>query len=156
MKKILLLLILCLPLFNSGCGLFEMDKQQDKKVQIDKADKPLTGVQWAIVKSLESAEKEDCETIYKVFSGISMYLDNGSKLTKFSEVIKLINDVEVDYKWKTETYVTLTDVIEEDLKSRNLEDDIELDDTKKKEVIGFFKEYADAVLVVLKAKNAND
>lgn len=99
-----------------------------------------------------------------------MYIENSSKPSKFSEVLQLIHNVEEDYKWNTETYNKLTDIIEEDLKTREhevvllddkskavvlgFEDDLELDDKTKKQIIAIFKEYADAVLVVLKDKNA--
>lgn len=144
--------MLLLPL-NAGCGLFEMETKEAVVSTVESSDS-MTDVQKKIIDSLQDATKADCETIYKVFSGISMYTENSSKLTKFSEVLKLINDVEVDYKWSTETYTKLTDVIEADLTERGYAEDKELDSKTKERVIGMFKEYSDAVLVVLKAKDA--
>lgn len=141
--------MLCLPLF-SGCGLFEMEKQDEKVVVVDGK---LSDVQTKIVDSLKDATKSDLETIYKIFSGASLYVENSSKLTKFSEVIKLISAVEEDYKWQTETYSKLTDIVELDLQARLYEDDKELDDKVKKEVVAIFKSYSDAVLIVLKSKD---
>lgn len=148
--------MLCLPLFNAGCGLFEIDKdkQQAEQVQnIRVVDGKLSDVQAKIVDSLKDATKSDLETIYKIFSGAALYVENSSKLTKFSEVIKLILAVEEDYKWQTETYSKLTDVIEQDLLAKNYEDDKELDVANKKLVVDLFKEYSDAVLIVLKEKS---
>lgn len=147
MKKILLLTILLLP--NIGCGLFEMEQKPAVVVPDSHSD-----IQKKIIDSLQDSTKDDCETIYKVFSGITMYLENNSKLTKFSEVLSLIAQVEEDYKWSTDTYVKLTDVIETDLSERGYQQDKELDEAIKKEVISLFQEYSNAVLIVLKAKNA--
>lgn len=144
--------MLCLPLANSGCGLFEIDKDKQQIEKVVVVDVKLSDVQTKIVDSLKDATKEDCEKIYKIFAGASMYVDNSSKLTKFSEVIKLIADVESDYKWQTETYSKLTDIVESDLQARLYEDDKELDDKVKKEVVAIFKSYSDAVLIVLKNK----
>ena len=143
--------MLLLPL-NTGCGLFELETK-NQTIVVDTTSST-TDIQKKIIDSLRDATKADCETIYKVFSGISMYAENSSKLNKFSDVLKLIHAVEEDYKWSTDTYTKLTDVIESDLTERGYAEDKELNSKTKEEVIGIFKEYSDAVLVVLKAKDA--
>lgn len=145
MKQKFLALILLL----SGCGLFEMQEQQTAVVNKNHSD-----VQKKIIDSLQDATKEDCETIYKIFSGVSMYIENSSRLTKFSEVLKIINDVQIDYKWSTGTYIKLTDIIEEDLTQRGYEEDKQLDSKIKKDIHEIFKEYSNAIIAVLKEKDA--
>lgn len=151
MKQTFLILLLLL----SGCGLFEIDQSKVNKEDTKQVQTEVTEVQNNIHKALKDASKEDCERIYKILVGCSDYLDNTSKLTKFSEVLELLAKVKDDYNWKTDTYSELSDVIEKQLTNKGYEEDFTLSKEKRAEVIGVFKEMADGVLLALKDKDAN-
>lgn len=147
MKKYLLTLPLLLSLF--GCGLFEMEQIVEINLKPD-----ITTQQTTIIESLKNANIKDCETIYKVFAGASLYIENSSHLNKWSDVLILINRVEGDYKWTTDKYSKLTDIIEADLKSNGYEEDKEFDKETRDNVSKMFNGYAEAVKIALKDKNA--
>lgn len=65
-----------------------------------------------IVDSMTDVSKEDADKLYKIFSGIHLYVGQTEKIDSTLKCFTIINAMENDFQYKKETYKAYTDAVE--------------------------------------------
>lgn len=151
--------LLASALFLTGCGLYDTvdvapNPQPTVTVVVD------TSLASKIKASLKNASREDCIKLYKFCSGLSSYLKsiNDDDMQTDKIFNKTLDDVQKQYSWDRAKYPEYTDVIEADLKARNLAEphklgDINTDGKKYKDVITeAFDNYSEILKDIIQGK----
>ena len=152
MKKTLLLNIL--PLFFclfllTGCGKIKIDWVDDNKNSGDYVDR--------IATTLNDRSAEDCEYLYKVYSGGALYLEKKSdQIGGTMEWEQLLQKVHKDFGWLDSDLKSkdadFSDTFKAELEKRGLGDPKSLSDIDiKNKVVKILNETAEGAL---KAKNS--
>lgn len=133
MKRLLISAALLLP----GC-LLPTDLVNLSKVE----QTELAQVSKDISAQLENASKEECETLYKLFEGIALYLGDSKNDKTTADVFALFNKCQADLGWQKEKYAKLSDVVEAHLKGLGLEENKNVDADVRKILIQAFHDFA--------------
>lgn len=107
-------LFLILPLLFCGCDQIKFTGSAVVQVEYSEDAK-------LIASSMSSVSKEDAEVMCMQFSGLAAYLLHTKKITKTSDLVKLITSFQEDYGWTREKYKTYTDAVETFLKKQGYE-----------------------------------
>lgn len=165
MKKITL--IVAGLVFLPGCLLNNIDTSKIKLPNLtnsaveNKVADP-RGVIPKLVTSLKDAPKEDCVTLYKLYSGVAMYIEKSSGVSTTTQVVALASDVAKDYGWVAGKYPDFKAIVKADLESqtfddkgevKNLSKPVELTNLAAKSIlIESYKVYAEAAKVAAEGK----
>lgn len=146
-KKIAVSLAL-IPIFLSGCGLFELEK-----TVVDNTNTVVVNsdLQDKIVDSLKNASRSECVDLYKFFAGFALYLEKSTQIKSTSEIDGLFAKVQAEYGWQREKYRKLSDIIGEDLKDKFGVRPKDIDEVRD-ELIKTYNEYAEACKVAANSK----
>lgn len=98
--------------------------------------------------------KEDCVTIYKLFRGTALYLENVSDPPEFiHQIISDFSKVRDSYGWKPEKYKALTDAVESYLKDKGYSDPSKKFADNKTDIISSFNTLAESAKIAWTKKN---
>ncbi len=153
MKKVLLVPFLLVGL--TGCGLKYVGPANT-------VDKPVQTTSNVIVDSMSSVSKADADVLYKVFSGMALYVEQTKKVDNTLRMFTLVDAVEKDFGYKkgTPEYVKYTDAVEKMLtdkgykKAKKIVDNVtdELKEVTRVDVVNDLKYLAEAARIVRESK----
>ena|SRR3990167_6996902 len=140
-------LCLCCTLFVFGiCG---CDNQPNKPVEEVISNKDME-------KSLEKVEKEDCLTLYHLFSGMRVYVEKYPGITKNSQSFNLFKIVKERYGkekgWLDGSPDCPNDIIEKSLLAEGFDKPAEFTEESRKKFVEIFKGFEGAALKSYKGK----
>lgn len=145
--KLTLLSVLFLSLVSGCTNLYQFqDTSSPTEVVVQ------SPIEDKIISSLNNATRDDCITMYTFFAGLSLYIEKTTVLSTTPQFFGLLDKVEKDYGWSKEKYKDLTDVIEADLKAKNLAKPQTIDDTIRKDLVDTFRGYSEACKKAAEAK----
>lgn len=73
-----------------------------------------------VSESMSDVSKDDCEIMFKQFTGLAEYLTHsGKNITTTPQVFELIKKFQTDYGWSREKYTKYTDAVEKYLTDKN-------------------------------------
>jgi len=107
----------------------------------------------AIEKSLESVSKEDCELLYHMFGGLSLYVERYPDGVKSNnQALGLFALVKTRYGLKSDGFDRCNDVIENRLKTEGFENPKDFDSDSRTKFSKAFSDFRDGALKAWRSK----